>query len=232
MEEKVVRHMMNGNLAWASRAIPQVRSYMEIVRNMDANHPAVYMQLLIDKSTSLSPTPEELHQTIRAMGDYVPPPGDKQTAINIDKAFNSCGWDGQRTQKGLRKYLCLAQHRVNQNSNCNMNLAEAACAVIFPGRFKVWEAVVSRLWQQDQVMIGEITLTCLAQAHITNSGGFNYYPAGYNNDGALHVTSADWLNFTQLMIGRPRFMEIKKVETEKVEEQKSLSSEESRNMII
>lgn len=123
------------------------------------------------------------------------------------------GWT--ENAEGSEEISLLAQHRVHQNSNCNMNLAEAACAVIFPGRFKVWEAAVSRLWQQDQVMIGEITLTCLAQAHITNGGGFNYYPAGYNNDGALHVTSADWLNFTQLMIGRPRFMEIKKVETEK-----------------
>ncbi|KAI9878032.1 MAG: hypothetical protein M1830_002113 [Pleopsidium flavum] len=108
MDEGILRHIINGNLARAKRRDPTIRAQLERMRVKGNTQPAIYSQLLVD-SRGYSPTPEELTEVIKAMGDYCELRKDREQqhrAIRIDKAFNpNSRWGKARVENGEFKYL-------------------------------------------------------------------------------------------------------------------------------
>jgi hypothetical protein len=112
----------------------------------------------------------------------------------------------------------LAQHKKHTSSNYNMNLSEAACKVLFKGKYFISQYVIMHIVDHTHAMYAEIILSRFALAYINQGGGFSHCMAGSSNAGVNTLGQPYWTKVRNEVSAEKSFLAKVKAEIEKEKE--------------
>lgn len=73
-----------------------------------------------------------------------------------------------------------------------MNLVEARAIILFAGRYKMHQMVISILWESQQAFIGEMLSSRLCQAYMNAGAGLVIHHAGQSNQSGLERSDDEY----------------------------------------
>lgn len=86
----------------------------------------------------------------------------------------------------------MASHAKHVQSNFIMNLFEAICGILFPGRFRIRQNIIYLCWQPTQPGPAEVFFTRVCQGYIDTGTGFSHANAGNNNESGTSLPQDHW----------------------------------------
>lgn len=90
----------------------------------------------------------------------------------------------------------LLAHRNHERSNYIMNLFQACCEYLFPGKFILHQFVVFLCQSPEQASLAEVFFHLLGHGYTTNGAGFSHWPAGLSSVPTYRQSSLTWSDFS------------------------------------
>ena len=100
----------------------------------------------------------------------------------------------------------LSQHSKHTSSNYLMNLTEATFMVLFQGKYRISQYVITKIVHHSHAIYGEIIFSRSALAYTTQGGGFSHCMAGSSNAGVDTFTQTYWTGLRNSLFSDSSFL--------------------------